>query len=114
MEIVDWFKTLVWYEQLLWVISVVATLIFFYQLIFTVIKKSPDRKRIHIFSRFFSFKNIAAFLSMFGWTSIAGIYQNMPIGFSLMLGVVSGLILMAIMSVLFYFVHNLKEISNPG
>lgn len=104
---------MVWYEQLLWIISLVSTFIFFYQLIFTVARKSPDRTRKHIFSRFFSFKNIIAFLSMFGWTSIAGLYQDMPPGISMGFGALSGLVLMTIMSVLFYFVHILKEIGNP-
>lgn len=49
---------------------------------------------------------------MFGWTSIAGIYQNMPLAVSLVIGVFSGLILMAIMSVLFYFVFTLKEVTS--
>src|SRR5690606_27290977 len=111
---IEWFKSMIWYEKLLWIISIVSTLLFFYQLILTVAKRSPDRRtRKHIFSRFFSFKNIVALLSMFGWTSIAGIYQNMPTGLSLAFGVFSGLILMSIMSVLFYFVHTLKEIGNP-
>ncbi|MBW7870675.1 MAG: hypothetical protein H3C39_06395 [Flavobacteriia bacterium] len=110
---IEWFKSMIWYEKLLWIISIVSTLLFFYQLILTVAKRSPDRTRKHIFSRFFSFKNIVAFLSMFGWTSIAGIYQNMPVGLSLAFGILSGLILMSVMSVLFYFVHTLKEIGNP-
>lgn len=110
---INWFKSMVWYEQLLWVISIISTLLFFYQLIFTVAKRTPGRARSHIFSRFFSFKNIIAFLSMFGWTSIAGLYQDMPPGISLGFGIISGLILMAVMSVLFYFVHTLKEIGSP-
>jgi len=110
----NWFKSLIWYEQMLWIISIVATLLFFYQLMVTVIKKTPDRTRTHIFSRFFSFKNIIAFLSMFGWTSIAGLYQDMPPGISLSFGLLSGLVLMAVMSVLFYFVHTLKEFGNPN
>lgn len=104
---------MIWYEQLLWIISIVSTLLFFYQLVLTVVRRSPDRSRKHIFSRFFSFKNIVAFLSMFGWTSIAGFYQNMPPGLSLSFGIFSGLIMMAVMSVLFYFVHTLKEIGSP-
>lgn len=50
---------------------------------------------------------------MFGWTSIAGLYQNMSTEASLTFGAFSGLILMAIMSVLFYFVHTLKDIGSP-
>lgn len=110
---INWFLSMVWYEKLLWIVSIFATLIFFYQLIFTVVKRTPDRTRKHIFSRFLSFKNIIAFLSMFGWTSIAGLYQNMSTEASLTFGAFSGLILMAIMSVLFYFVHTLKDIGSP-
>jgi|SRR5690606_25900198 len=109
----DWFKTLNWYEQVLWVVSILATFIFFYQIASTVIKKTPDKKRKHIFSNFFAFKNIMAFFSMFGWVSISGLYQNFSLSTSLILGVISGFILMAVMSVLFYFTQKLKENEPP-
>src|SRR5690625_6406880 len=75
----DWLETLSWYEKILWSVSIIATILFLLQLLTTVIVENPRRKREKIFSRFFSFKNICAFLSMMGWVSISCIYQ----GFSL-------------------------------
>src|SRR5690606_31466069 len=109
----DWIKTLNWYEQILWLISIVFTLIFFIQIASTVIKKTPDKKRKYIFSNFLAFKNITAFFSMFGWVTISALYQNYNISTSVVLGVVSGIILMAVMSVLFYFTQKLKENESP-
>lgn len=110
---IDWFKTLNWYEQVLWIVSLVFTLIFFYEIISTIIKSRPDKKRKYIFSNFFAFKNIAAFLSMMGWVSISGLYQGFNLSTSLILGILSGIVLMAVMSVLYYFTQKLKENQAP-
>lgn len=50
---------------------------------------------------------------MFGWVTISALYQNYNISTSVVLGVVSGIILMAVMSVLFYFTQKLKENESP-
>ena len=108
-----WFESLLFYEQILWIVSIVFSLIFFYQMASTVIRRRPDKSRKFIFSRFFSFKNIAPFFAMFGWVSISGLYQNYTLRTSLILGVLSGVILMAVMSVLFYYVQKAKENAKP-
>lgn len=105
----DWFRTMNWFEQLLWIISILSTILFFYQIILALFKKTPEKSRKHLFSRFFSFHNIVAFLSMFGWTSISGLYQGVGIATSLLLGIVSGLILMSIMTILFYYMYELRQ-----
>ncbi len=109
----DWFKTLQLYEQILWGIAIVFTLIFFIQIVSTVIKKTPDKKRKYIFSNFFTFKNIAAFLSMFGWVTISSLYQGFSLLTAATIGAFSGIILMAVMSFLFYFTQKLKENQTP-
>lgn len=109
----EWVKTLSIYEQILWVIAILFTVIFFYQLISTVVKKTPGKNRYSIFGFFFTFKNISAFLSMFGWVSIASLYQGFNIVTSLIIGIFGGIILMAVMSVLFYFVQKIKETTRP-
>ncbi|HUH36025.1 MAG TPA: hypothetical protein VL022_09355 [Moheibacter sp.] len=105
----DWLNTLSWYEKALWVLSIVFSLLFFCQMLSTVILKTPGKKRNNLFSRFFSFKNICAFLSMFGWVSISGIYQNYALTTALIFGCLSGLVLMVVMNVLFYYTQKIKE-----
>lgn len=105
----DWFKTLLWHEQLLWIISIVFSVMFFIQFLFTIIKNQPDKNRRQLLSRFFAFKNITAFFSMFGWVSIAGLYQELGLVSSLLLGLFCGVLFMFIMTVLFYFTQKLKE-----
>ncbi|MDD3772816.1 MAG: hypothetical protein RBT46_03875 [Weeksellaceae bacterium] len=109
----DWFKTLFWYEQLLWIISIVFSVSFFIQFLSTIAQNHPGRKRQHLFSRFFAFKNITAFFSMFGWVSISGLYQGLSLSISLLLGFFSGVLFMVIMVVLFYFTQKLKESYRP-
>lgn len=108
----NWLETLSWYEKILWLVSIVATLLFLIQLLMTVIVENPKRKRKKILSRFFSFKNICAFLSMMGWVSISCIYQDFALSTSLLIGVISGIVMMLMMSVLFYFTEKLKDYLN--
>lgn len=108
----DWLETLYWYEKILWSVSIIATLLFLLQLLTTVIVGNPKRKREKIFSRFFSFKNICAFLSMMGWVSISCIYQDFSLSTSLLIGIASGIVMMLMMSVLFYFTERLKDFLN--
>ena len=111
-KMLNWLETLSWYEKILWSVSIIATILFLLQLLTTVIVENPRRKREKIFSRFFSFKNICAFLSMMGWVSISCIYQGFSLSTSLLIGVVSGIVMMLVMSVLFYLTEKLKDFLN--
>lgn len=110
---IEWIGTLKGYEQVLWIISIVSTVVFFIQILSTVIKKSPDKKRYTFLSYCFSFKNIAGFFSMFGWVSIASLYQGVDLATSLILGAFCGLVLMAVMAALYYYTDKLKRNETP-
>lgn len=109
----EWIENLSIVEQLLWVISIVASFIFFYQFLKTAFSRSPDKRRKHLFSRFFAFKNIAAFFSMFGWVSISFIYQGLSLKTAFSFGTLSGLGLMVVMNLLFYITQRLKTHERP-
>lgn len=109
----EWFRTLSILEQILWVVSLVFTVIFFYQILSTILKRTAGKNRNSLFAFFFAFKNISAFLSMFGWVSIASIYQGFKFSTSLLIGIFGGIILMGVMSVLFYLVYKIKESIRP-
>lgn len=111
---IEWFKILDTTERVLWLVAVFFTLIFFYQIIFTLIKKRPDRERKFLFSHFFAFKNITAFFSMFGWMTIACLNTGFSLLISLLIGIGSGLMLMAVMSILFFYTQKLKESKAPA
>lgn len=108
-----WFETLMIYEQILWIISIGFSIVFFYQILSTVIRKRPGKRREYIYSGLVSFKNIVAFFSVFGWVSISSLYQGYTLTTSLIIGAVSGIIVMLVMSVLFYYVQKAKENSKP-
>lgn len=109
----EWFSTLSILEQILWVVSIVFTVIFFYQILSTLLKRTAGKYRNSLFAFFFAFKNITAFLSMFGWVSIASIYQGFNLTTSLLIGIFGGIVLMGVMSVLFYFVYKIKDSIRP-
>jgi uncharacterized membrane protein len=109
----EWFSTLSILEQILWVVSIVFTVIFFYQILSTLLKRTAGKYRNSVFAFLFAFKNITAFLSMFGWVSIASIYQGFKFSTSLLIGVFGGIVLMGVMSILFYLVYKIKESIRP-
>lgn len=46
---------------------------------------------------------------MFGWVSIACIYQNFNLTTTLIVSILSGLVIMAIMPVIFFYFRKMKE-----
>lgn len=109
----EWVKTLAWYEQILWFVAIIFTLLFFYQFILTFVRNQSKRQRNTISSYLLSFQNITAFFSMSGWVSIACIYQNFSLTATLIISVLCGFVMMAIMPVLFYYFRKMKENNTP-
>lgn len=110
----EWIQRLPWYQQLFWIISIVFTLLFFIQFIASILNKHPRKSRNKIVSYLFSFPNISAFLSMFGWVTIACIYQGISLFWAILIGILCGLVMMAIMPVIFYYFRKMRESYSPN
>lgn len=59
--------------------------------------------------QFFTFKNVVAFFTIFGWTGIICIDNNLSTTATLIISTIAGLLMMALTSLLFYWMHNLAE-----
>ncbi len=59
--------------------------------------------------QFFTFKNFVAFFTMFGWTGVTCLDNELSTGLTLLFSTIAGLIMMVLTSLLFYWMHSLSE-----
>jgi hypothetical protein len=59
--------------------------------------------------QFFTFKNVVAFFTIFGWTGVTCLDNGLSTGVTLTIAVVAGLIMMVATSALFFWIHSLAE-----
>lgn len=108
------------FEQVFWVIAIPATLIFVILLILTIFGSDTDTDvdsdvdgnladGDSIPFQFISMKNIVAFFAVFGWSGIGFINAGFVAWLVIILAIICGLIMMAAMAALFYFMSRLAE-----
>lgn len=59
--------------------------------------------------QFFTFRNLVAFLTIFGWTGLGSIANENEVGTTILISSISGLLMMLIMSTLFYFISRMTD-----
>jgi membrane protein implicated in regulation of membrane protease activity len=107
-------------EQTYWVVALVGTFVFLIIFVITFLGFDHDAD-VHadvsdmdaddggVGFQFFTFKNVIAFLTIFGWTGLVCIQNKLGVGLSLFLSVLAGLIMMVLTSLLFYWMHKMAE-----
>jgi hypothetical protein len=107
-------------EQTYWVVALVGTFVFLIIFVITFLGFDHDAD-VHadvsdmdaddggVGFQFFTFKNFVAFLTIFGWTGLACIQNNLESGLTLILSFIAGLTMMFLTSLLFYWMHKLAE-----
>jgi hypothetical protein len=58
--------------------------------------------------QFFTFKNVVAFFTIFGWTGVTCIDNGLSIGLTLIISIIAGLLMMVLTSALFFWVNKLS------
>lgn len=108
-------------EKFYWLIAVPFTVVFFVQLILTFIggdiehiADSADHdvsfEHDHgIGFQFISIKNLVGFFAIFGWTGIAMLHGGKHVGFTVIISIIAGLVMMIIMASLMYYLGKLSE-----
>ncbi len=110
------------FEQIFWVVTLPATLIFLILLALTVFGGDADAD-IDVDSdvdggmadgdsipfQFISLKNIVAFFAVFGWSGIGFIHAGLPYWLVVLLAVICGLLMMLLMATLFYLMSKMAE-----
>lgn len=59
--------------------------------------------------QFFTFKNLVAFFTIFGWTGITCLESQLSNGLTIVISTIAGLIMMGLTSLLFYWMSKLSQ-----
>jgi len=59
--------------------------------------------------QFFTFKNLVAFFTIFGWTGISCLESQLSNGLTIVISTIAGLIMMVLTSLLFYWMSKLSQ-----
>lgn len=108
------------FEQVFWVITIPATVIFLILLTLTIFGGDADSgvdtdidsdiaDGDSIPFQFLSLKNIVAFFAVFGWSGIGFVNAGIVAWLVILLSFICGLLMMVLMASLFYFMSKLAE-----
>lgn len=121
LNISDWWLTLDIAQKIFWCLAIPFSLLFVFQTILTFIGAGAEDtdasgdsdSAIHsdtgIEFQFITLKNLVAFFAIFGWTGIACTGSGMNIFLSVIVAFAGGLLMMAIMASIIYFMGKLSD-----
>ncbi|WP_457616794.1 hypothetical protein [Lutibacter sp.] len=107
-------------EQTFWIIALISSAIFIIIFILTFIGGDVDSDMEAdgtdfeaddggVGFQFFTFKNVVAFFTIFGWTGITCLNSDLSVPTTIVISTIAGLLMMVIISFLFYWVYKLAE-----
>lgn len=107
----EWFSNLEFLSQVYWLIAIMGSLIFSVVMVMAFVGGEADDIDADIEAgfQFISFKNLVGFFTIFGWSGIACIDAGFSTPVTIMVSVICGLLMMAIMASLFYFISKLAD-----
>jgi len=115
----QWFSDLATFEKVYWIIAGIGSLIFIFVLISTVMGADGDDidgdvdtdidSDMGIGFQFFTFKNLVAFFTIFGWSGISCIDAGFSNTTTILVSVSCGLVMMFIMGFLMLQISKLKS-----
>jgi len=119
LDISSWWQSLVMFEKIFWVFSLLFSLLFVIQLIMAFAGGDGDLAAGDaddyighddgIGYQFFTIKNLIAFFTVFGWTGIACIKGGMSKGLTIGIALLAGSIMVVMMAFLFRSMSRLKQ-----
>ena len=114
----QWFSALTDLEKIYWVVTIISTLIFLIVLVTSFIGADSDNLGdvdadidgdVGAGFQFFTFKNMVAFFTIFGWSGIASLNAEHSTAITLIISTACGLAMMFVMSALFYYISKLSD-----
>lgn len=113
----EWYSSLELFPKIFWSIALLGSLIFTFVIITTFIGgDSGDLDTdaeidadTGIGFQFITFKNLVGFFTLFGWSGIACIDAGLSKPTTIIIALVCGLIMMAIMAAMFYYMRKLNH-----
>lgn len=107
------------FEQTYWIIALIGSAVFFVIFLLTFIgggdaDMDADASDFEaddggVGFQFFTFKNVVAFFTIFGWSGIVCIDGGLSTTLTLIISAIAGLIMMVLTSLLFFWMHKLAE-----
>lgn len=130
----EWWDTLTTFERVFWYIAIPFSVILLIQIILTFIGSGggsadighdvaddvggdmqgdhPDAADSHSGFSIFTFRNFVAFFAVFGWAGIVGTKNEFSPALVIGFGMLCGLLIMLIISTLFYFISRMTDSGN--
>lgn len=116
----EWYAELTNIERVYWIVAVAGTILFVIQMISVFVLGDMDVQvagdtdfDVDADSgmpyQFFTFRNLVGFLTVFAWSGLAALAAEYSITTTLIISSVSGIVMMALMSALFYFVSRMTD-----
>lgn len=113
----EWFSSLALFQQIYWGIALIGSFVFLITIITTFLGgDSGDLDSdtdldadTGMGFQFITFKNLVGFFTLFGWSGIACIDAGFSKPMTVVVSIVCGLIMMAIMAAMFYFMQKLND-----
>ncbi|MFK5957278.1 MAG: hypothetical protein QM495_00245 [Lutibacter sp.] len=115
----DFFDGMSSLEQTYWIIALVGSAVFVVIFLLTFIgggdtDMDADATDFEaddggVGFQFFTFKNVVAFFTIFGWSGITCIDNGLSSTTTLLISTIAGLLMMVLTSLLFYWMHKLAE-----
>lgn len=115
----EWINELTSFEKVYWFTTAISTVIFVFVLITTMIGADGAEDIGDIDAeveadtgagfQFFTFKNMVAFFTIFGWSGITCMDAGYSKMITVIISIVCGLIMMFIMAAMFYYISKLTS-----
>lgn len=114
----EWFDALTSFEKIYWFITVISTLMFLFVLVTTFMGVNGDDigdvdaevdADTGVGFQFFTFKNMVAFFTIFGWSGIASLDAENTKTITIIISIFSGFLMMTIMAAMFYYISKLSD-----
>jgi hypothetical protein len=115
----EWFTNLEWFDKIFWIVALIGSGLFLIMMIITFITGGVDADVDGDFGGdvdgdgggfgFFTIKNLIAFFTIFGWSGIAAIENDLSKTWVIIIATICGLIMMFIMAGLFYLISKLHD-----
>ncbi len=106
-------------EQTYWVIALLGSVIFIVIFVLTFVGGGDADMEADISEidgddggvgfQFFTFKNIIAFFTIFGWTGIVCVDNQLSITVTIVISTIAGLLMMVLTTLLFYWMGKMSE-----
>lgn len=115
----DWFAALTLFEKVYWIVTIVGSITLTILLVLTFVGGDVEDLSgdvdvdvdgdTGIGFQFLSFKNLVGFFTIFGWSGIACLDNDLSKGLTILISVFCGLLMMFAMASLFYYLSKMQS-----